>query len=79
LLKHPWVENPEELDKNLNEIWLGYLKTVNGLIIYDGNKFNKYSSEELKEKFIPYRIAQNQIILIKKGESPPPDEETEVQ
>lgn len=82
LLKHPWVKNPEELDKDLNEIWLGYLKTVNGLIIYDGSdgsKFNKYSSEELKEKFTPYRIAQNQIILIKNGSSPPPDEETEVQ
>lgn len=79
LLKHPWVKNPEKLDEDLNKIWLGYLKTVNGLIIYDDNKFNFYDSSKAVNAFIPYRVAQNQIILIEKGKSPPSDEEIEAQ
>ena len=79
LLKHPWVKNPKELDEDLNKIWLNYLTTVNGLIIYDDNKFNFYDSSKAVNAFIPYRVAQNQIILIEKGKSPPSDEEIEAQ
>ena len=79
LLKHPWVKNPKELDDNLNTVWLDYLKTVNGLIIYDNNKFDFYDDKKSEKEFYPYRVAQNQIILIKKDAPHPSDEETEVQ
>lgn len=81
LLKHPWVKNPKELDKDLNEIWLDYLKTVNGLIIYGNNKFNFYDSSNAEKEFYPCRVAQNQIFLKLESarKSPPSDEETEVQ
>jgi len=81
LLKHPWVKNPKELDDNLNEIWLGYLKTVKGLIIYNDDKFNFFDSSNAKKEFYPCRVAQNQIFLKLESarKSPPSDEETEVQ
>jgi hypothetical protein len=74
LLKHPWVKNPDMMYKDLNQIWLDYLKVVNGLIIYDKGKLTLYNNSELQKKFEPFRIVQNQLNIARKGESHSPDE-----
>ena len=60
--------------KDLNQIWLDYLKVVNGLIIYDKGKLTLYNNSELQKKFEPFRIVQNQLNIDRKGESHSPDE-----
>jgi len=74
LLKHPWVVNPDMMYKDLNQIWLDYLKGINGLIIYDKDKFTLYNNSELQKEFEPFRIVQNQLNIAKKGASHSPDE-----
>jgi hypothetical protein len=60
---HPWVENYKLIKENLSVIWDDYLNKIKGLIIVDPNTLSPilYTSEELKEKFAPYRVVQNQI------------------
>jgi hypothetical protein len=60
---HPWVKNYELIDDDLSVIWGDYLKKIKGLIIVNPTTLEPtlYTSEELKEKFAPYRVVQNQI------------------
>jgi len=60
---HPWVKNYELIDDDLSVIWDDYLNKIKGLIIVAPNTLSPilYTSEELKEKFAPYRVVQNQI------------------
>mgnify|MGYP003349905672 FL=1 len=60
--------------KDLNQIWLDYLKRIDGLIIYDKDKFNLYDNSELQKEFEPYRVIQNQLNIIKKSSTPSSDE-----
>jgi hypothetical protein len=65
---HDWVKDPELLINSIDKIWYDFLdKNVKGLIILDkkGN-VNLYNNEQLKDKFAPYRITQNQIIVKEK-------------
>jgi hypothetical protein len=63
LKSHPWVENYELIRDDLSVIWNDFLKNIKGLIIVDPKTLEPtlYKSEELKEKFAPYRVVQNQI------------------
>ena len=74
LLKHPWVKNPDMMYKDLNQIWLDYLKVINGLIIYDKGKLTLYNNSELQKEFEPFRIVQNQLNIARKGAVHSPDE-----
>jgi len=67
LLNHPWVKNPNEINEDLNQVFLKFLNSINGLIIYDKNKFNLYDNDEIQKEFIPRRIVQNQLTVIKKN------------
>jgi hypothetical protein len=60
---HPWVKNFELIDEDLSVIWSDYLNKIKGLIIVNPTTLEPilYTSEELKEKFAPYRVVQNQI------------------
>jgi len=60
---HPWVKNYELIDDDLSVIWGDYLKKIKGLIIVNPTTLEPtlYTSNELKEKFAPYRVVQNQI------------------
>jgi hypothetical protein len=60
---HPWVKNFELIDEDLSVIWDDYLNKIKGLIIVNPTTLEPtlYTSEELKEKFAPYRVVQNQI------------------
>jgi hypothetical protein len=66
LKNHPWVEKPDLLFTEFNNIWLEYLDTISGFIIYDGTKLNLYSPETIKKNFGPVRVVQNQINIVKK-------------
>jgi hypothetical protein len=61
--EHPWVKNYKLIDDDLTVIWSDYLKKIKGLIIVNPTTLEPtlYTSEELKEKFAPYRVVQNQI------------------
>jgi hypothetical protein len=74
LKKHPWVQNPNEMNIEFNDLWFNYLKGIKGLIIYDDNDFKLYTSDQLKTEFYPYRVVQNQISVIQKGVEPPKEE-----
>jgi len=66
LKNHPWVEKPEEMSIEFNNIWLKYLDSISGFIIYDGNKLNLYSPKTIEKNFSPIRVVQNQINITKK-------------
>ena len=53
----------ELIDEDLSVIWSDYLNKIKGLIIVNPTTLEPilYTSEELKEKFAPYRVVQNQI------------------
>jgi hypothetical protein len=60
---HPWVENPELVYEDLNIVWNEFLDTIQGLILVDKKSGipTLYTSDELKKKFAPVRVVQNQI------------------
>jgi hypothetical protein len=59
--KHPWISNPELVKENLNELWKEFLTTIQGLILIKKGIPEFYTSEQLANDFIPYRVVQNQI------------------
>jgi hypothetical protein len=68
--EHPWVKNYKLIDDDLAVIWSDYLNKIKGLIIVNPKTLEPtlYTSEELKEKFAPYRIVQNQINVKNKNQ-----------
>lgn len=60
---HPWIENPELVYEDLNIVWNEFLDTIQGLILVDKKSGipTLYTSDELKKKFAPVRVVQNQI------------------
>lgn len=60
---HPWVENPKLVRENLNIVWDEFLNTIQGLILVNKKSGipTFYTSDELKKKFAPVRVVQNQI------------------
>jgi hypothetical protein len=60
---HPWIENPELVYEDLNIVWDEFLDTIQGLILVDKKSGipTLYTSDELKKKFAPVRVVQNQI------------------
>jgi hypothetical protein len=65
--EHPWVKNPDLPSEELDTVWKNYFsKGLKGLILVDGTTPTLYTTEELLDKFTPYRIVQNQINIIEK-------------
>jgi len=66
---HPWVKNPEIIEKELKEIWEEFLTTIQGLILIDKKTGipTLYTSDELKDQFTPIRVVQNQINVKEKA------------
>jgi hypothetical protein len=58
---HPWIENPESVKEDLNELWKEFLTTIQGLVLIKKGIPEFYTSEQLANDFIPYRVVQNQI------------------
>ena len=63
LKKHPWVQDPKNIDNNLNSIFERFLQGIDYTIFYNivspNTKGQLLSSDEIKKDFIPHRIAQN--------------------
>jgi hypothetical protein len=58
---HPWIENPESVKEDLNGLWKEFLTTIQGLVLIKKGIPEFYTSEQLANDFIPYRVVQNQI------------------
>jgi hypothetical protein len=67
LKNHPWVKNPPDMDNEFNDIWINYIKGVDGLIIYDKGEIKFYDKSQLENEFNPVRVVMNQIVVAKKG------------
>jgi len=76
LKKHPWIVDPNNIDKNLNSIFERFLQGIDYTIFYNivspNTKGQLLSSDEIKNNFIPHRIAQN---VLKAKYSPQPKED----
>ena len=66
LKKHPWIQNPDTLNTDFEEIWDTYLKDITGFIVYTGSKLTLYLPETIKQDFKPVRVVQNQINIKRK-------------
>jgi len=67
LKRHPWVETPELVKENLNEVWKEFLDTINGLVLITNGIPELYTPEQLNSDFAPSRVVQNQIIVKSKA------------
>lgn len=63
LKKHPWVQDPSNINRNLDSIFERFLNGIDYTIFYNikspNTKGQLFSSSEIKDNFIPNRIAQN--------------------
>ena len=63
LKKHPWINDPSLVEKQLYDIFDKFLGGITGVVFFNITSPNTqgeyFTREEIKQRFYPHRIAQN--------------------